>query len=449
MRRFWIVLALWFFGAAVAAAQTPRANNACAGSVVLTEFATPLYCLNGARYANYDQIPGWGSQGEGGSGHGSYAPDAQGIFHSFGMSSLRVTNLGLLVEQGSINYAPYSNTVGGTSWVTIAASSTTGQSDPFGTAGAAICIANGTSNLHQCYNSGPVTYSANSGYVESLFVKSSGANPATYVQLRAANETGISACANFNIVSGVKGSSTSVLNYGINKYANGWFQVYIAFQTSSSASSGAALAIALASSNTDACAPVNNSSNTVLISQAQLQKGQYPTSPIITQGSSASTLPVFAYITNISNLGAGTLYSKTYSFSNNFTSPPYSVSIDNYLSLNGDQIALIQSSLLGYANFNIQAGAYTNSKNIKSSISNINAVSKLAVSWGSQYSGSGDGASPVQGILSSFPTSTITEIELGGFRQNNYYLNGYVQSAAFFQKPLSGAALQNLTLQGP
>jgi hypothetical protein len=269
------------------------------------------------------------------------------------------------------------------------------------------------------------------------------------VQLRAANETGISACANFNIVSGVKGSSTSVLNYGINKYANGWFQVYIAFQTSSSASSGAALAIALASSNTDACAPVNNSSNTVLISQAQLQKGQYPTSPIITQGSSASTLPVFAYITNISNLGAGTLYSKTYSFSNNFTSPPYSVSIDNYLSLNGDQIALIQSSLLGYANFNIQAGAYTNSKNIKSSISNINAVSKLAVSWGSQYSGSGDGASPVQGILSSFPTSTITEIELGGFRQNNYYLNGYVQSAAFFQKPLSGAALQNLTLQGP
>ena len=149
-----------------------------------------------------------------------YGTNANGTLASFSTNTLRITSLGLLVEDARTNLIPRSQEIDNASWTKDNLTGVTADATaaPDGTTTADLIIPN-TSNTFHRVQQPQVGTSGAIAIVESVYAKAGGYS---WIQMQTASTT-----AFFNVSTGAVGTTTGSPTTSVETLANGWFRFSI------------------------------------------------------------------------------------------------------------------------------------------------------------------------------------------------------------------------------
>jgi hypothetical protein len=216
-----------------------------------------------------------------------YAKTSLGALTSFASNQLRITDLGLLVEDARTNNTQYSQQFDNTAWwvsvnaLSVVADATTA---PDGTATADKIVEDNTSNQHKLSTFG---FSAGSGiaWTCSVYVKSNGRS------IRLTMSSGVSRCSfGFNlstsVITDLSEAAWTNRSATMETLANGWFRVSM----TGTKTDGTTIATELYPSNdgiTDGVYAGDGTSG-IYVWGAQIEQGGFVTSYIPTTSTAAT-----------------------------------------------------------------------------------------------------------------------------------------------------------------
>jgi hypothetical protein len=347
-------------------------------------------------------------------------------------------SLGLLIEEARTNYLPYSQ--GFTSgWDTNYAQVMTGQTDPTGGTNAILVKqTNGTSTRQHIRSDASTSIAAN--FTVSVFVKYVNYD---YVILTGADQDGPNARMGYllpklrfqfsteTIAYEEPGwGGTSTLGYGFQKYANGWYRLWL---TRNTAARTNYWGIAVQSNPyvgiSDLDFVTGDNSSSVLVFGFQVEQGSFPTSYIPTSGATATRAADTADIT-------GTNFTRWYSQSQgSFFGDWFHVSPPGFT---------LRTALGVNENVN-----FTILRDVTNSVANRNIKETVGFTnfglAGASYSAYLNG-SDFLAWVPSFSNEIPYQVTLG--RQGVNRLNGAIRRISYHPIRLSNLTLTTLTTAG-
>jgi hypothetical protein len=344
---------------------------------------------------------------------------------------------GLLIEEQRVNLLTYSEQFDNAAWVKQAATVTTNATTaPDGTTAADFFVPSTANAFHRVYELAVIANAT--VYTYTVYAKNSGTR---YLQLEM--NTGFAKYANFDLVSGVVGT-TDATSSSITSVGNGWYRCSM---TATSTGVLGELNIVAANSSSASAFPayVSNGTDGIYIWGAQLEAGAFATSYIPTVASQVTRAADSASMIGNNfarwyTQGVGTLFAS----GDRMTSSTFSsqATIDDGTTSN--EIYVISNNP-GYSGTTPQ-GSITAAgvgNGTASGTVAVGAAAKMALAFSSSnsaFSAQGASASAISGnVPSSVNRMTI------GLRSSAIYLNGHVSRIAYYPRRLANTELTALT----
>lgn len=210
---------------------------------------------------------------------------ADGTVATFASGAPRITDRGLLIEEGRTNLATASQVFSGGAWTPTNLTATDNQiAAPDLTTTAALLNEGTASGVHSIFT----TFTSVSGtsYTTSFFLRNLDRR---FVQVFFGSAGhGSNAFANFDLQTGTVGTVGSAATATITALANGWYRcTCTAPATASSASASAQLSM-ITSATAARAENYTGTSLRLYVWGAQVEAGSFPTSPIITTGAAGT-----------------------------------------------------------------------------------------------------------------------------------------------------------------
>ena len=347
-------------------------------------------------------------------------------------------SLGLLVEEARTNLLLRSEEFENSAWNSSPGARTVTANQiaaPDGTTTADLVTADGTSTVHSVLQS--LTLSA-VPYSYSVFAKAGTNN---FLQLRFFVAFGGS-FANFNLATGVVGTTSGSVTSSIQAYPNGWYRCTMVFTTTAATSS---VGIYIVSSASASSAEVNSLSTSVYLWGAQLEAGAFATSYIPTTTATVTRAADVASIT-------GSNFSSWYNQTEGVFYGQYSVqglSSQNYLFTASEDTTTNNSHIVYSVNPNLRWQSLTGGVSQQISILTGGHQAKVTYSCATayqadNYAGSVNGLSVVTDLSGTVPTS-ITRMAIGSSPSSSFPLNGTIKRLAYWGQRLANTTLQSIT----
>jgi hypothetical protein len=249
------------------------------------DFATGRYALNSPYSSTFPS--GWSFSRTG----AGTALDSSGNVIQFATGVPRITNRGLLVEEGRTNALAHSQDYSNAAWTKLNCTMLAGQSSPDG--------GNNAYKLQETtFNSAHLIF-ASMGAGTGATVMSVYLKAAERTWARVSEDSAGGKIAYINLTTGAVGTVAAGLTVlSVVAAPNGWWRVNILI---ASKSAGGNIAIGAALDNgVESYAGALNSG--ILIYQADVQAGSFPTSPIITTGAAATRGADLAGMSSLASL---------------------------------------------------------------------------------------------------------------------------------------------------
>lgn len=441
LARLLVALFAWILAAVPVAAQTARnlavLNGPSSSAKLLADFSANTASYLGSR-SSPTALPGWNfSGGTTSNGAVRYAENSAGQLVAFASGAPRITDKGLLIEEGRQNLLVWSQRFDDASWASKVGINVTpaAAAAPDGTTTAQAIAEDTTNGTHRVLQSG-LALSSGQTYTAAYYVKAAGR---TWVALNLAAGFG-NERAYFNLSSGTVGS-VSGGTASIYPLANGWWRVSLS--STATATSGA-IWLELASAN-GTISYTGAGTVGAYFWQADVQPGAFVTSPIVTTTASATRAADNASVTGLGSILAApvTLVAWGQLASADGTSRRLAQLADNTgdntldirrgadNSISGVAItATVQQTVVRFT------GPYTGALQLKGALRASGSSLGIAVT----------GLAPTTTSPISLPTS-LNRITLGATSAGGNYLNGYVQRVGIYGD-MSDAALSYSTI-GP
>jgi hypothetical protein len=352
-------------------------------------------------------------------------------------------SLGLLVEEARTNLVLQSEDLS-TSWTNINTSETTNAATaPDGTTTADKLIEAATTTEHSIRQDS--SSQAAGTYTFSIFAK---AAERTFLQFAATGVLG-SFRANFNISTGILGSSDSELIASIVSYGNGWYKCIVTRTTTATGTLRSQWNIVTSSSAARVESYAGDGTSGLFLWGAQLEAGAFATSYIPTTTATATRAADVASIT-------GTAFSSFY----NQTEGTFFVD-SNQVSLTPASRLVSASDNTGSNRVMLSRGSGS-SGNINTSVTNAGSAQVSALLLGTSlaagtsnkvagvykaadFAGSVNGLTAVTQGTGTVP-STLTQLTIGnGEILGNSTMTGTIKRLAFWPVRLANPTLQAIT----
>lgn len=218
-------------------------TNFFVSGFVLSGFAVDLYFINGTYFADPSFVAVTDLLSISRASIG-YAKTAAGTLTQFAADTLRITTLGLLVEDSRANLIFNSQDATAGSWVNFGLTSVTGDATtaPDGTTTADLITNTGTGD-REIDATGPSSITYNSDYTASIYAKK---NTTDWFCFGIADGVSFNVFGWFNLNTGSTGtnftSGTGVhVSHSIEALADGWYRCIVTFQVTGTATSWQAI----------------------------------------------------------------------------------------------------------------------------------------------------------------------------------------------------------------
>lgn len=442
LARLLVALFAWILAAVPVAAQTARnlavLNGPSSSAKLLADFSANTASYLGSR-SSPTALTGWTfSGGTTSNGAVRYAENSAGQLVAFASGAPRITDKGLLIEEGRQNLLVWSQRFDDASWASKVGINVTpaAAAAPDGTT-TAQAIAEDTSNgTHRVLQSG-LALSSGQAYTAAYYVKAVGR---AWVALNLAAGFG-NERAYYNLSSGTVGS-VSGGTASIYPLANGWWRVSLS--STATATSGA-IWLELASAN-GTISYTGAGTVGAYFWQADVQPGAFVTSPIVTTTASATRAADNASLTGLGSslstpvtLVAWGATTVAVGPSDQYLASLNDGSFNNIMGVRRSAASIVGPNSRVAGNFNSDPGQLAGYSGIR--------VLKIAGRVRpNSLQGAVDGSLLASGAItnpSNLGTLSIGKDNPGGTN----YLNGYVQRVGIYGD-LSDAALSYSTI-GP
>jgi len=255
-----------------------------------------------------------------------YAQNSAGLLTSFATNAARITDLGLLVEDGRTNICAQSQTFDNAAWAKLSFNVSANTTEaPDGTQTADTLTGNGAAGAQYQLTSTAISFTSGTTYTWSLYVKA-GTQQWVQMTIGAAAFSG-QGYANFDLINGVAGSTGGTLvGSGIVSVGNGWYRIWVS--ASATATTSAPAAFYFVASGSSLRSSTTTSTGTAFLWGAQVEAGAYaiPTSYIPT---TASSVIRSGDVLTAQGVLANILKSAGYSYNVKATAPVILVSVAN------------------------------------------------------------------------------------------------------------------------
>lgn len=219
---------------------------------------------------------------------GAYSWDSTGKFTQFAASTPRITDLGLLMENATVQMVQQNTNLGSGTWTKNNLTPTTGQTSPDPANATANSLNNGAATGVHNAASQNASFVSGTTYVSSVYFKA-GTDFRLQVALPS-GQFGATAFANFNLSSvAVTLTGAAITASGIIPLAlPGWYRLYIAAPATASTSGAAITLTRIPADNSVRSVSYAGDSTTVTTWLPGTEIGNYPSSPI--QNANSATL---------------------------------------------------------------------------------------------------------------------------------------------------------------
>lgn len=437
----WLLLALLIGGTPARAFPLGQrvpilTPGACANITLKADFVGGVYCLNGASFSRFIDMPGASFSRSSGEtcqwidGHLTYAVSGQPC----------VTDQGLGVWESRTNQLLQSQFASG--WTGSDASlSASAVAAPDGTVSGGLITEDGVSTYHYVKQTGSRV--ASTTYTFSVYAKRNGRD--VYLEL---NDAAVTNGANetFNLTtcapgaSGTFGSGWSVVGASATLAANGYCRVSVTIAGGAGTNLGAL--VGLVSNSAVAAAPYQgNGSSGAYAWGADVEAGGFPTPYIPTTAASATRASDIATLTLTPSAPytIGAKWIGTAAIASIF---PNIVETDDGTINNRVLVFLNQGSgAVGFGATVAGTSVITGSSTLATSAAGTVHTAYIRVQSGA-YAGSMDGAGAVDATGTQTVPATNSMV-LGGTRNTNNQLNSYLQRVTV-QGAVSDAQMRGL-----
>ncbi len=406
----------------------PWANLPGGNALHAWDFLNNTARWNSASVGALSNTPGWtftrASTG--------YAQNAAGVLLPFATGELRRTDKGVLIEGARTNLCLQSQTFDNASWTKSAATvSADAIVAPDGTTTADKIVEDATSASHTVYQS--ITLVAASVYTWSVYAK---AGERTWLQLNA--HDGSAHKTYFDLANGVVGTNAAGNTAAITALANGWYRCTLS--RTAGVTGGFLEAGAASADNTASYA--GDITKGLYVWGAQIEAAAFPSSYIPTTTASATRAADSLSITGVTGLEYP--LSLFCEFERAVDTGTAEALV--YLYINGNNYSRLSVASTDAGQMSISAGGVTQANLLSAATISVGAVSRLAGRVASN-----DARMALNGVLTSadasvtFPVGTIG-LYFGADGVGATPSFGYLRRTALFNRAISDAELQALTL---